>query len=131
MRRLLPALLRGGHPAVRPPPGWLYVHQGPLFYALLGALTLICVIWLLAHRRRAILLPALLLCALCLSFPLLAVTELMYSIPTGHCYLYNLEALNQRMRCSSRPARPCRRALVLAGVWLLCCFVTTRPREGD
>ena len=115
-----------------PLPGWLYVHQGPLFYTLLGALTLICVIWLLARRRRAILPPALLLCALCLSFPQLAATKLMYSIPTGHCYLYNPEALNQRYAVFQQagPALAAA-ALVLAGVWLLCCFVTTRPREGD
>ena len=113
-----------------PLPGWLYVHQGPLFYTLLGALTLICVIWLLARRRRAMLPPALLLCALCLAFPLLAVTKLMYAISTGHCYLYNPEALNQRYAVFQQ-AGPALLivALVLAGAWLLCCFVTTRPRE--
>ena len=63
-------------------------------------------------------------------FPLLAVTKLMYAISTGHCYLYNPESTSYRYAVFSQ-AGPALliAALVLAGAWLLCCFVTTRPRE--
>ena len=113
-----------------PLPGWLYVYQDALFHGLLGVLALACVLWLLPRRRRAMLSACLALCALCLTFPLLAETELMYSIPTGHCYLYNPESTSYRYAVFSQ-AGPALliAALVLAGAWLLCCFVTTRPRE--
>ena len=115
-----------------PLPGWLYVHQETLFYTLLGALTLICVIWLLARRQRAMVIPALLCCALCPALPLLARPELAYDVESGKCFFYNAVLTPERFLPILRfgPALAAA-VLVLAGAYLLCCFVTIRPRAGD
>ena len=113
-----------------PLPGWFYLHQQDLFCALLGALTLACVVWLLLRRQRPMVIPALLCCALCLALPLLAETELMYSISSGLCFRYNPDFHAQSAVFQQAGPALAAAALILAGVWLLCCFVTTRPREG-
>lgn len=108
-----------------PLPGWCYEHQTPLFCGVVGVLALLALVWLLAVRRRAMMGPALGVSVLTLTLPLLTRTELVYAASSGKFYPY-LEGENKlRYFPLLQPtAALLAAALVLAALYLLCCFVT-------
>lgn len=111
-------------------PEWTYLNQVSLFYALLGLLALLSLIWLLAVRRPWMLLPAGMSLLLSALYPSLLRYPLCYSGLTGNL-LANTPGLNDG--AYTPIGRPTvllfLLAAVLAALYLLCCFIQIRPAK--
>lgn len=106
---------------------WVYTGQDTIFYVLLAALTVLGVVWLLVKRQRWMLIPMGVVCLGCTLFPSLAAHTMAYSLRTGTIFLSNnIIKTHIYPRYAQPTAALFIAAAVLAGLYILCCFVTRK-----
>lgn len=112
-------------------PGWLYVSQKELYLPVWAGISLLTMLPLLKKGRRGMLLPALALALVDLTFPRLLVYERGYRtiketvIVMGNWTSPNVHSFgqaNEEMIVS---------AIVLTLLYLICCFIAIKrvPKE--